>query len=128
MTKAYSTDLREKVLEFLEKDNNKRKASELFGIDRSTIYRWIKKKEEAGSLAPIRREYTYRKIDYDKLKQHVEANPDAFLFEIAQHFSVTLQAIFYALKKLKITLKKRQRHTRKGVKSGEMNSLKSLNS
>ena len=69
----------------------------MFGIDRSTIYRWIKRKNEKGTLEPIRKEYAYRKIDYARLKKYVQEHPDAFLFEIAEKFSVTLQAIFYAL-------------------------------
>ena len=36
--------------------------------------------------------------------------------EIAKEFLVTPQAIFYAFKRLKITRKKRQRSTKKGMK------------
>jgi transposase len=106
MRTGYSIDLRERVLKYLEIDDNKKTASRLFGVDRSTIYRWIKHKKERGTLEPLKRKYVYRKIDYNLLKKHVEAHPDQFLFEIAEKFSVTLQAIFYAFKKLKITRKK----------------------
>ncbi|MBS0624117.1 MAG: transposase [Verrucomicrobia bacterium] len=58
----------------------------------------------------------YRKLDYNLLKEYVEVHPDYFLLEIAEHFSVTEQAIFYALKKLKITRKKRISFTRSGMK------------
>lgn len=126
MGRAYSTDLREKVLKYLEKNDDKKKASNLFEVDRSTIYRWIKRKNEQGTLEPTHREYAYRKIDYTKLKKYVQEHPDAFLFEIAEEFSVTLQAIFYALKKLKITLKKRRRCIEKEMNLNEENFLKSL--
>lgn len=126
MSRAYSTDLREKVLEYLKRNDDKKKASHLFGVDRSTIYRWIKRKNEQGTLEPVCREYTYRKIDYEQLKKYVQEHPDAFLFEIAENFSVTLQAVFYALKKLKITLKKRRHCIEKKMKTNAVNSSKSL--
>ena len=92
MSRAYSTDLRKKVLEYLEKNDDKKEAGFLFGIDRSTIYRWIKRKNEQGTLEPVHRKYAYRKINYTQLKKYVQEHPDAFLFEIAENFSVTLQA------------------------------------
>ncbi|WP_320412793.1 IS630 transposase-related protein [Candidatus Rhabdochlamydia oedothoracis] len=51
----------------------------------------------------------------------IEKNPDHFLSEIAKHFGLTLQAIFYALKRLKITRKKRLRFIRKGMRKQERN-------
>lgn len=123
MSRAYSLDLRERVLSFLETNNNKKKACSLFKIGIASIYRWIRLKKTKGNLVPIRREYAYKKIDYDALKKYLELHPDHFLFEIAEEFSVTPQAIFYALKKLKITRKKRQLSTRKGMKIKEKTFL-----
>lgn len=117
--KAYSVDLRERVLKFLEKNDDKKVASSLFEVGIASIYRWIRQKNTRGNLEPLRREYAYKKIDYELLKKYTEANPDQFLFEIAEQFSVTPQAIFYALKKLKITRKKRQRFIKKGMKTRE---------
>lgn len=119
MAKAYSQDLRERVLSFLEKNDDKKAASSLFEVGIASIYSWIKRKKETGNLKPLHREYAYKKIDYDALKKHVELHPDHFLFEIAEVFSVTPQAIFYALKKLKITRKKRLRSIKKGMKKNE---------
>ena len=119
MGKAYSRDLRERVLIFLETNNNKKAASSLFKVGIASIYRWIRLKHTKGNLDPLQREYAYKKIDYDALKKHLELHPDHFLFEIAEKFSVTPQAIFYALKKLKITRKKRRFSTRKGMKVRE---------
>jgi transposase len=64
----------------------------------------------------LRRKYAYKKIDNQKLLEYVETNPDHFLSEIAEHFAVTLQAIFYALKRLKITRKKRRQSIKKETK------------
>jgi putative heme iron utilization protein len=48
-----------------------------------------------------------RKIDKEALKQAVADKPDAFLWEHAEQFNCSPAAIFYALDKLNITLKKR---------------------
>ncbi len=53
--------------------------------------------------------------------KYLEKNPDAYLREIADEFGVTIQAIFYACKRLKITLKKRHLSIRKEMKKKENN-------
>jgi putative transposase len=42
---TYSLDLREKVVAFIEKGNNCRKAVEIFGLSRDTIFPWLRKNE-----------------------------------------------------------------------------------
>jgi transposase len=119
MPKAYSVDLREKVLKHLETNPNKTSASRLFQIGIATIQRWASMKKAKGHVEPLRRKYAYKKIDDQKLIQYVEAHPDHFLSEIAKHFGLTLQAIFYALQRLNITRKKRPRSIKKGMKKLE---------
>ncbi len=109
MPKSYSVDLRERVLKYLEKNKNRKAASLLFQVGIATIYRWISRKKETGHVQPLRRPYAYKKIDDQKLIEYVETHSDQFLSEIAQHFNLTPQAIFYALKRLKITRKKSSR-------------------
>jgi transposase len=113
MPKPYSIDLRERVLSFLEKNPDKKAASELFQVGLATIFRWVAKKKAVGNVQPLRRPYAYKRIDDEKLTAYVEAHPDHFLSEIANHFGLTLQAIFYALKRLKITRKKNLRFIKK---------------
>lgn len=117
MPKYYSLDLRERVLNYLEKSNDKKAVSQLFQIGIATVYRWAKRKREKGNIQPLRRKYAYKKIDDQKLIEYVEAHPDQFLSEIGAHFTLTPQAIFYALKRLKITRKKRQRFISKEMKN-----------
>ena len=91
MSKAYSIDLRERVLEHLEKGTRK-EASALFQVGIATVYRWIKQKKEKGHVRPKKKKYAYKKLDDRNLKMSIEENPDRF--EITEHFSVTPQAIF----------------------------------
>jgi transposase len=121
MARPYSMDLRKRVLQYLEKNNDKMKASQLFQVGIATVYRWIKRKKQKGNVEPLRKKSTYKKIDDQKLIAYVEQNPDHFLSEIAKHFGLTLQAIFYALQRLKITRKKRLRFTRKEMQKQERN-------
>lgn len=119
MPKSYSVDLRERVLQYLEKNKNREAASRLFQVGIATIYRWLALKKEKGNVEPLSRPYAYKKIDDQKLIDYIEKNPDHFLSEIAKHFNLTVQAVFYALKRLKITRKKSSRSTRKRTKKKE---------
>lgn len=125
MCKAYSVDLRKRVLDYLGRNDDKKTASELFQVGIATVYRWVRQKKDKGHIEPHRREYVYRKLDYNLLARYVKEHPDHFLLEIAEHFSVTEQAIFYALKKLKITRKKRNSFTKNGMRKKEESFLKS---
>jgi transposase-like protein len=49
--KAYSVDLRTKVVESLRRGISKSETARRFGIDRSTVKRYVKRLDESGSLA-----------------------------------------------------------------------------
>ena len=120
MAKPYSQDLRKRVLKYLEKNNDKQAASILFQVGIATVYRWVARKKKQGNVKPFRRKYAYKRIDDQLLIEYVKAYPDNFLCEIGRHFSLTPQAIFYALKRLKITRKKKLRFITKGMKKKEI--------
>jgi transposase len=119
MPKSYSVDLRERVLKHLEKNPDKKAASVLFQVGIATIFRWVSRKKLKGNVEPLRRKYAYKKIDDQKLIEYVENHPDHFLSEIGEYFGLTLQTIFYALKRLKITRKKKPHSTRREMKKKE---------
>jgi len=115
---TYSYDLRLKVLNYLEKGGSKEEARKIFGITTRTMLNWIKRKNR-GYLAPTKRSHGSYKIDEEKLKHYIQKHPDHYLREIAETFGVRLESIFYACKRLKITLKKRLHFTKKEVKLKE---------
>ena len=119
MPKPYSLDLREKVIAYVEKHSNKQAASLLFGIGIATIYRWVARKSNLGHLKATKRPYAYKKLCDEQLKAYIEANPDHFLREIAEHFHMCPAAIYNACRRLKITRKKRRRSMLKGTKRSE---------
>ena len=103
---AYSVDFRRAAIEYWQKGHSKEELYEAFKIHPSRVYEWLRHEEKTGSLKPSYPKTRIRKIDLEKLRQAVERKPDAYLYELAKQFDCTEQAIFYALKRLEITVKK----------------------
>ena len=102
---AYSIDYKKRAVEYKDSGHTFQELRETFGIPSITYYDWKKKLENGYYDTKPKRE-RFRKIDKEKLKQAAAENPDAYLYELAKMFGCTVQAIFYMLRKLKITLKK----------------------
>lgn len=113
---AYSEDFRRRALEYMDVGHTGKELYEAFKIYPSAIARWRKLELETGSLNPQYNETRSGKIDMEKLKQVIEEKPDLYLSELAELFCCTKQAIFYALKRIGITRKKRHLHTVKNQK------------
>ena len=106
---AYSLDLRQKVIAFIEAGGSITKASKIFKVGRATIYRWLGR----DNLAPTKVTHRKRKVDVQALEKDVEQNPDTSLTERAKKFGVTPASLSYQFKKLKITRKKTATLSRK---------------
>jgi putative transposase len=50
--KAYSVDLRTKIVQSVKKGVSKSETARRFGVNRSTVGRYLKRLDESGSLAP----------------------------------------------------------------------------
>jgi len=61
--KAYSVDLRTKTVESVRRGISRSETARGFGIDRSTVKRYLKRLGESGSLAPKRRPGKRPKLD-----------------------------------------------------------------
>lgn len=112
---VYSLDLRKKALNYIANTGSLSEASKIFGITTRTLSNWLSL-EKRDDLAPKMKGSKPSKIDNEKLKQYVKDHPDHYLREIAEAFSTTLQAVFYACKRVNITLKKRPPSTKKEMK------------
>ena len=121
---AYSYDLRKKALDYIDKGGSKVQAGQIFGVTVQTLINWVKRKNQ-GKLAPnTTRNRNPQKLEAEKLKAYIEKHPDKYLREIAEEFGVTITAVFYACKRLKITLKKRNPSIRKGMRGKERSFAK----
>jgi len=110
--KAYPIELRLRVINYIKRGGSVADAQEKFAVARNTIYLW-RRLEKAGNLAPKKSWGKWKKIDPKKLKTKTDAINDATLAELAAEFGVTPTGVFHALRKLKITLKKRPRNISK---------------
>ena len=116
---AYSLDMRQRALELLKEGKTKKEVSQMLGVGRTSLLRW-EKRESKGELGA-----TYPKtrggfrVDDEKLKAYVAQYPDAYQSEIAEAIGAKENTVCRALKRLKISRKKRPRSTEKGMKKSE---------
>jgi len=105
---AYEKKFKEQVLAHIAKGHTQASTAKLFGIGTTTIKEWKRRIAANESLEPKIRQRPPKKLPPDELRAFVEAHPDAYLSEIAQHFNCAIMSVQRALKRLKITRKKRR--------------------
>ena len=103
---SYSSDLRLRVLVFVEQGGKKTEAAELFGVHCQTVYGWVRKAKQGQLAAGKPGPKSAHKVFETALRQAINTRPDAMLKELARDFGVHPTTIFYACKKWKITRKK----------------------
>ncbi len=118
---GHSTDLRGSVLRFIDSGNSIKAACKLFSVSRSSIQRWRSRLSKSGTIEPKLRIKSPYKVDASALKAYISAHPDAYLNEIAAHFNVTASGISKALRRLKITRKKKLRSMLKEMNPDDKN-------
>ena len=116
----YSIDFIRRVVDYKNEGHTFMELRETFKIPPETYYLWKEKLENGYSGEKIFR-VRKRKIDKDLLKQTIAEKPDMYLYELAEMFDCTEQAVFYALENLNITRKKStlpiMRNQRKNVRN-----------
>lgn len=88
--KAYSNDLRRKIVSAYERGHrSQREVAELFGISPATVRNFIRRKRERGSRDVLPRGGGARALldesARDELRQFIASSPDATLEEARQH-------------------------------------------
>ena len=96
---AYSRDLRERVLAFVEAGGSKSEASRIFGVSRWCVYNWLKRVGLAA-LKPGPKQPRHLLVTV--LEAHVAAYPDAYQKERALALGVSDYVVWYGLKRLGI--------------------------
>ena len=109
---AYSKDFRTHLFKVKEKEElTVEEVAERFGVSKRSVFRWKHKPEPSKT-----REKPATKINMEALKKDVDDFPDDFLEERANRFKVSPSGIRSALKRLKITYKKKRWSTLKEKK------------
>lgn len=86
---AYSRDLRLKTLAAIDRGIPRRKVADLFGVSRSTIKRWLKRRRQTGGVETMKipgRPAVKGRALRAWLPGHLELNPDLTLSEHCQTF------------------------------------------
>ncbi|HMS82258.1 MAG TPA: IS630 transposase-related protein [Nitrospira sp.] len=97
-----SPDLRQRVVGFVHGGGSKAEAARRFKVGEASVYRWL----QPGGLTYQRPgPRRARKLDWEQLRRHVEAQPDQTQAERARHFQVSRHCIWNALHKLAVTHK-----------------------
>ena len=116
----YSIDFIRRAVEYKNEGHTFVELRNAFNIPPETYYLWKEKLENGYTGEKIFRERK-RKIDKEQLKQAIAEKPDMYLYELAEKFDCTVQAVFYALEKLDITRKKNTLPIMKSPKSNVRN-------
>jgi transposase len=119
---AYSKDLRERVLAYLNEGHTQEETSMIFKVGTTTIKNWLSLLSETGSMEKRPLDRSLRKFDSEKLNTYVEENPNVLLKDVAAKFNGSVTGAFHALNREKITLKKRQYTTRSETRQNARSS------
>ncbi len=109
---SYPVKYRERVIEYRREGHTLEETSRIFKAAISTIRKWEKQVKETGDLTPKVPRRSFKKIDPVKFRAYVAEHPDAYQKEIAQAFDCSRAAVQKALKRLRITRKKKRPTTR----------------
>src|SRR5215510_2676173 len=124
---AHSREFRAKAISFKEDGHTFHDLAKVFGVSNSTYYKWKEIKRATGEYKPRKPKASRkRKISSEMLEKILEEKPDLYLHEVAEEFGCTKQAVCSALKRCKITRKKKLSLIRKNRESRERNILRGL--
>jgi transposase len=100
---TYSIDFRRKVLKTKEEEKlSFAEVAQRFKVAINSVFLWSKNLQ-----AQKRRNKGPTKIDMDALKEDVKVYPDAYQYERAERLRVSRNCVYFALKRLGVTYKKK---------------------
>ena len=121
MIKAYSIDLREKVIQFIQSGKTQVEAAKTFNIHKSTINHWLSRLRKEGSLKAKANLGSKPRIDVNELIIRVKNNPNLRLMDLKKIFGISTVSLHEWLKKLGFVYKKKPLPTWKQMKTKDKN-------
>lgn len=104
-----STELRSKAIELvLEKKKTRQEVADLFGVDRKTIYLWIRIYKIEGRKGPIKKHERLkgRKLQSESFRNFVDQNSGMTIKQMSIALKVGISAVKGALRRIGYTRKK----------------------
>jgi transposase len=111
MGTAYSQDLRDRVIAARDRGLATKQVADLFDVSPAWVRRVMQRRREHGETAPRPRGgVTVVKIDLERLRALVAAQPDATIKELHALLGIdcSVSAVDMALRRLGLTFKKRR--------------------
>ncbi len=120
MAAAYSKDLRERVMAFVNEGGGQAEAVARFSVSRSSVVRWSKLLRETGQVAARTqgRKWGVSKVAAEALRDYVTAHADQNLVEVGKHFGVSGVMIWKRLKQIGFIFKKRPSAIKSAMRHG----------
>ena len=117
--KTYSLDLRERALAAVDRGTPRKEAVGVFGVSLATLKRWLKRRQETGSVAPRRRPGMRHRVgatseERDALWRQLEQDSEATLehhremWEREHDVRVSIATMSRAIRRLGWTYKQRR--------------------
>jgi transposase len=116
MPAAYSQDLRQKVVEAVDRGVRKTQVCRMFNISRNTLDLWLKRRAATGSVQAAhayQRGHDPNITDWEQFRAFVQQHGDKTQAEMAQLWGaeISVRSISRALSKIGWTRKKRRTAT-----------------
>ena len=122
--RAYSMDLRKKVISFIEEGNSQRLATKLFKLNKATVNRYCLRYKTEGHINPKKNLGSKPRIDSILLINYLNNKTDFSLSDISKQFKVSKVSAYKYLKKLGYSYKKKPLAMWKQEKKSEINIKK----
>jgi len=104
---AYDNKFKKRTVEYHLEGNSVRKVAKTFNISPNTLNTWLKEYKEHGEFLVKPKPANNTKLTEEALLAYFEENDDSYQTETAKHFGVSQSGVSRALKRLKISRKKR---------------------
>lgn len=118
-TKAYSTDLRIRVINAVKSGLSQRSVSKIFNVSKSAVNCWWKRFQNEGLCAAKPKLGSKSKISAQQLEDYVEQNPCRTIKAIGLHFGLGRSTIQRRLQKLGFRYKKNASPTWRQIRKNE---------
>ena len=113
MNKRHSEELRKIIIAFYDRGHTKAETASRYGVAPDTVAKWLRLREETGSLKPRKPRGRRSIITEEALLAYLQEHPDAYYKEIGEHFGVAQASARRARLRAGITNKKNSKIHRK---------------